>query len=169
MALIASKTPLHKTHINIAEGTRAQLVDQLNQVLAILIDLKLQVKQAHWNVKGMRFIALHELFDELATEVDAHIDLVAERATTLGGTALGTLDNVKQATILDVYPITAVTGEDHLAALIDRYAATSNFIRDCIDQADGQEDAVTADLYTNLSRALDLRLWFLEAHVQDKM
>jgi starvation-inducible DNA-binding protein len=169
MAAIATKTPLHKTHINIAEETRVQLVDQLNQVLAILIDLKLQVKQAHWNVKGMRFIALHELFDELATEVEAHIDVVAERATTLGGVALGTIDNVKQATILEVYPLMAVTGEDHLAALIDRYAATSNFIRECIDKAESQEDAGTTDLYTDLTRAFDLRLWFLEAHVQDKM
>jgi len=168
MAVTLTK-PLHKTHINIDDDTRVKLIDQLNNALAALIDLKLQVKQAHWNVKGMRFIALHELFDLLASEVDKHIDKIAERATTLGGVALGTIDSVKSTSVLPPYPIDALTGEDHLYALIDRYALASNLMRKHIEDADNLGDAVTTDLYTETSSALDLRLWFLEAHIQDKV
>jgi starvation-inducible DNA-binding protein len=168
MPSIPTLEKLHTTRIAISEDKRQQLVNELNKALAILIDLKLQVKQAHWNVKGMRFIALHELFDMLAKEVDEYIDTTAERATTLGGVALGTVDSVKQSTILDTYPSNAVSGEEHLHALITRYGQVSNFIREHIDSATEQQDLVTADMYTEISRGLDLRLWFLEAHIQDK-
>jgi starvation-inducible DNA-binding protein len=159
---------LHKTHINIDSDKRLQLVGLLNQVLACLIDLKLQVKQAHWNVKGMRFIALHELFDKLAEELEEHIDTVAERATSLGGMAMGTLHAVYQDTNLEDYPLTAVTGEDHLNALIERYGRVSSLVRQQIDSSDNVGDKGTSDIFTEVSRSLDLRLWFLEAHIQDK-
>lgn len=41
----------------------------LNQHLADVLDLGLQAKQAHWNVKGPHFIALYELFDKVAEEL----------------------------------------------------------------------------------------------------
>ena len=82
---------LHKSKIDIAKGKREKLVEILNQSLADAMDLKSQAKQAHWNVKGQNFIALHELFDQVATEIEIHVDDIAERVTTLGGTAMGTV------------------------------------------------------------------------------
>ena len=78
---------LHKTKIDIEQGAREKLIGLLNQRLADAADLKSQAKQAHWNVKGANFIALHELFDQVSTEMDTHVDDIAERITTLGGTA----------------------------------------------------------------------------------
>ena len=82
---------LHNTKIDLSKDAREKLIELLNSRLADASDLKSQAKQAHWNVKGMSFIALHELFDAIATAVEAHIDLIAERITTLGGTAMGTV------------------------------------------------------------------------------
>jgi len=82
---------MHKTKIDIPKGAREKLIAILNQRLADSIDLKAQAKQAHWNVKGMSFIALHELFDRVAAEVTPMSDDIAERVTSLGGTALGTV------------------------------------------------------------------------------
>jgi len=81
---------LYSTRIDIPEMLRTQVIELLNQTLASTLDLKTQVKQAHWNVKGKDFYQLHELFDEIAAEVEEFIDLVAERITALGGYALGT-------------------------------------------------------------------------------
>ena len=168
MTRTLEKPPLmHPTKIDIPEAQRKKIIDLLNKALAYLIDLKLQVKQAHWNVKGMRFIALHELFDMLAGELDEHIDTTAERATTLGGVALGTLKQVSQNTILKPYPLDAVSGEEHLHELIASYAKVGTEVRSFIKEAaDKFEDQDTADLFTAVSRSLDLRLWFLEAHIQ---
>jgi DNA-binding ferritin-like protein len=58
--------------------------------LADTFHLYSQTKQAHWNIKGKDFFQLHEMFDELDAELLPHVDTIAERATTLGGTALGT-------------------------------------------------------------------------------
>lgn len=123
---------------------------------------------AHWNVKGIHFIALHKLFDQLAEELEVHTDTVAERATTLGGVAQGNLTSVYTNTILEDSPLDTVSGEDPLKVLIERYAQVAKQVREQIDSCEKLEDKDSADIFTGISRALDLRLWFLEAHLQDK-
>lgn len=59
--------------------------------MADTFDFYSQVKQAYWNVKGMNFIQLHFLFDELAGRLSKFTDSIVERATALGGKAMGTV------------------------------------------------------------------------------
>src|SRR5213593_4242175 len=77
----------HETMNDLPENVRSQVSDLLNNRLAEAIDLQTQVKQAHWNVKGPQFIALHKLFDEINDAVVEYVDLLAERVVQLGGTA----------------------------------------------------------------------------------
>ncbi len=158
----------YPTRIDIAANVRESVVAILSQTLAASVDLKTQTKQAHWNVKGKDFYQLHELFDEMAGEIEEYVDMVAERITALGGTALGTARTAADASILPEYPLDAVDGETHVAALADRYAAYGQHVREAIDQTDELGDADTADLYTEISRTIDKRLWFLEAHLINK-
>lgn len=157
---------MHNTKIDIAKDKREKLVAILNQRLADAADLKSQAKQAHWNVKGMNFIALHELFDRVATELDPMVDDIAERVTTLGGTALGTVRVAAQNSTLAEYPLEITDGPDHVEALSNALADFGKKVRADIDATDELGDADTADLFTGISRSIDKLLWFVEAHIQ---
>ncbi len=157
---------LHNTKIDIAKGKREKIIAILGQRLADASDLKSQAKQAHWNVKGMNFIALHELFDRVATELDPIVDDIAERITTLGGTALGTVRVAAQNSTLAEYPLEITEGSAHVDALSNVLADFGKKVRSDIDETDKLGDADTADLFTGVSRSIDKLLWFVEAHLQ---
>jgi starvation-inducible DNA-binding protein len=159
-------TASFQTHIDLPESDRQPLIELLNGRLADTADLYSQVKQAHWNVKGPDFFQLHQLFDQLAAELFPFIDLIAERAASLGGVATGTVRMAASRSTLPEYPVEATEGQRHLTALIERYATFAANIRKAIDVADERHDRSTADLFTEVSRAADKQLWFLESHVQ---
>lgn len=159
---------MHATSIDLPLQTRDAMARLLNARLADTIDLALQIKQAHWNVKGPNFIALHELFDKLHDEAEEHYDTIAERVTALGGTAYGTAPTVAEKSTLPGYPTDIADGHDHVKALAASYATLGKSVRAAIDAAAGAGDADTADLFTGMSRSLDKTLWFLEAHLQAK-
>lgn len=157
---------LHNTKIDIEKGQREKVIEILNQRLADASDLKSQAKQAHWNVKGMNFIALHELFDQVASDLDPHVDDIAERITTLGGVALGTVRVAAQNSSLSEYPLEISDGAAHVDALSNALADFGKKVRADIDATDELGDKDTADLFTGISRSIDKLLWFVEAHLQ---
>jgi len=159
---------MYKTKIDLSEKTRRNVIAILNDRLADAIDLQSQVKQAHWNVKGPNFIALHELFDKASAVVLAQIDEIAERVTALGGTAEGTVAVAAKRSRLKNYPLSITAGKDHLYYLSTQVAAFGKAARAAIEETGELGDADTADLFTGVSRELDKYLWFLEAHLQDK-
>jgi len=159
---------LHATRNDLKSNARKTSIEILNARLAEAIDLALLTKQAHWNIKGPRFIALHEMLDGFRKDIDGHVDTIAERAVQLGGTALGTTQVVNADSTLDPYPTDIFSSKDHIAALIDRYAAAAAAARKSIDEIDEAGDADGADILTGYSRSLDKSLWFLEAHIQEK-
>ena len=162
-----SKTSIVKSSpvsIDLKPKIREPMIALLNARLADCLDLYSHFKQAHWNVKGMQFIAIHELFDRLAAEFLAFTDEIAERITALGGYASGTSKDVAQASSLPEYPHNAVTTTEHLSALVERVAFFGKCVRMGIESS--QDDTVTADLLTEIARATDKNLWFLEAHLQ---
>lgn len=157
---------MHATKNDLPAERRAALAQVLNDRLADLIDLQLQAKQAHWNVKGPNFIALHKLFDDVAEEVEGYVDEVAERVMALGGTAEGTLAAVARRTQLLAYPLNIASGREHVEAFGSALATVGKVVRAAIDRAAELGDADTADLFTGVSRGLDKSLWFVEAHLQ---
>lgn len=157
---------LHNTKIDLPKDKREKLIGLLNARLADATDLKSQAKQAHWNVKGMSFIALHELFDEVATAVEGHVDLIAERITTLGGTAMGTVRLAAENSKLSEYPHEITDGAAHVDALSTALADFGKSVRKSIDESSDLGDQDTADLFTEISREIDKHLWFVEAHIQ---
>jgi starvation-inducible DNA-binding protein len=157
---------LHSTKIDISKGKREKITAILNARLADAIDLKSQAKQAHWNVKGPHFIGLHELFDRVSTETELHIDEIAERITSLGGTAMGTVRVAAQTSSLSEYPLEITDGDAHVDALSTALSDFGKKVRAGIDETDGLEDKDTADLFTEISRSIDKLLWFVEAHQQ---
>jgi starvation-inducible DNA-binding protein len=162
------KIRLHQTRNDLHEKARRAMIELLNQQLADVLDLGLQVKQAHWNVKGPHFIGLHELFDKVAEELEEFTDDIAERAVQLGGVALGTIQVVSKQSRLTAYPLDLSAGQKHVVALASALAKFGTTTRSAIDIAADAGDADTADLFTEISRGMDKWLWFVEAHAQSK-
>jgi starvation-inducible DNA-binding protein len=159
---------MYKTKIDLSEKTRRNVIVILNERLSDAIDLQSQVKQAHWNVKGPHFIALHELFDKISDAMLEQIDEIAERITSLGGTAEGTVAVATRRSKLKNYPLSITSGRDHLLYLSTQLSVYGKSVRGAIEATAELGDADTADLFTQLSREIDKYLWFLEAHLQDK-
>jgi starvation-inducible DNA-binding protein len=157
---------MFKTKNDLPEAARVSAIELLNARLADCKDLQTQTKQAHWNVKGPSFIALHELFDKINDEVEEYVDEIAERAVQLGGVAEGTARIVAKRSTLNEYPANTVDGRSHAEALSSALAAFGKAARKAINQANELGDLDTADLFTEVSRGIDKWLWFVEAHVQ---
>lgn len=156
---------MNPTRNDLPLETRQRVVELLNARLADAIDLARQAKQAHWNVKGPNFIALHELFDEVHTEALGFIDLIAERAVALGGYAEGASATVAQRTTLPPAPAGIQAGSAHVEALSATLASFAASVRKAESLAGELGDAGTADLFTEVSRGVDQRLWMVEAHL----
>lgn len=163
---MAKKQPIFSTRIDLSIETRQTCIELLNQTLADLSDLFTQTKQAHWNVRGINFYQLHELFDEMAAALLPLIDETAERTTALGGKAKGTARMAAANSSLPELELSLSAGPEMVKALADRYGIAGNNARAAIDKADKAGDADTADLLTGVSRELDKQLWFLEAHLE---
>src|SRR5262245_3503029 len=159
-------TRLYSTKNDLPEENRREAVGLLNQRLADSVDLQTQVKQAHWNVKGPDFIALHKLFDEINEDVEEYVDLTAERVVQLGGIAEGTARLIVKSSKLPEYPTNIAEGHQHVDALSSALAAYGKLARAAIDEANKAGDADTADIFTEISRGVDKWLWFVEAHLQ---
>ena len=119
---------LRKTRHPLDKQSREKSVALLNDFLVLAIDLRLQVKQAHWNVRGPNFISLHELFDRLAGELEETVDELAERVTALGGRALGTASRIASKTDLGDLPKKATWGPELVALVADRYAEPRGYL-----------------------------------------
>ncbi|RIH82491.1 DNA protection during starvation protein [Meiothermus luteus] len=161
---LKTKTPLHPTQNDLPAKTRTAVVEALAPALAAAMDLHAQAKTAHWNVKGPNFISLHELFDQVAEAADGWADLLAERIVQLGGTAEGTLQVATERSGLPTYPLDITQGSEHVSALSRSLAAFGQQVRALIDRTDELGDKDSADICTEISRACDKLLWFVEAH-----
>ncbi len=157
---------MYTTRIDLPASVREKVLPVLQARLADSVDLFTQLKHAHWNVKGPSFIALHELFDDIAEIVEGHADLIAERITALGGRADGTARVSAGQSKLKEYPLEIAAGLDHCAAVSDRLTAYGKSVREAIDSTAQSGDADTSDLFTEISRIIDKQLWFVEAHLQ---
>jgi starvation-inducible DNA-binding protein len=157
---------MYETENDIAKSSRSELNALMNQRLASAVDLQMQMKQAHWNVKGPSFIGLHELFDKVAEAAEDYVDLIAERIVQLGGIAEGTVRVAASRTRLTEYPLQIAEGMAHVEAVARALSTFGQEARTTIDEANALDDADTADLFTEISRGIDKWLWFVEAHSQ---
>jgi len=158
---------LKSLHHDLSATGRAKALMLLNQQLADALDLRLQAKQAHWNVTGAHFISLHELFDTVASAIDEFTDVIAERAAQLGGVAGGTLQIIAQKSRLPAYPIEAHRGSDHVVALANALGHYATSVRAAAGVAEMTGDMNTADIFTQVSRATDSLLWKVGSHLGD--
>lgn len=163
---ITEPSTLYRTYNNFPIEQRKELNLLMNLRLASAIDLQLQMKQAHWNVKGNCFIGLHELFDRINRAVEGYVDMIAERIVQLGGVAEGTIRIASARTQLDEYPEAVAGGMAHVDAAARALSTFGREVRTTSGEAGELNDPDTADMFTEISRGIDKWLWFVEAHIQ---
>jgi starvation-inducible DNA-binding protein len=157
---------MYKTANTLSKNIRAKSVAVLNRHLAAAIDLHAQVKQAHWNVRGPTFIAIHELFDKVADAIEEYSDTIAERAGALGGAAEGTIQIAVEHSFLHRYKLGIDAAEAHIAGVTAALATFGESLRSAIDETAAFGDADTSDVFTEISRGVDQQLWLVESHRQ---
>lgn len=153
----------HVANPDLEADSRRQMIDVLNSCLASALDLSLQAKHAHWNIRGAEFISLHEFFDEIADRLRHFVDVMAERATALGGIAQGTARQVSKNSHVAEYDLSAVTGQEHVQALAERMSLYSRDLKEAAVTAAHLGDLATEDIFVEQLRALDMDTWFLDA------
>lgn len=159
---------MQPTHNTVAEMIRSQSIELLNAHLAAAIDLKAQAKQAHWNVRGPGFFAIHELFDKVSQGVETYSDMLAERAGGLGGTAHGTIQVAAARSFLVPYDLGIADEASHAFAVSAALAAFGQSTREAVGKATAYGDLATADLMTEIARGIDKYLWLVESHIARK-
>ncbi|PZD73321.1 DNA protection during starvation protein [Acaryochloris thomasi RCC1774] len=165
-ASMKSDGSYYSTRIDLAPEVQVEIIEILNRTLASTIDLWTQVNCAHWNVKGMQFFSLYQLFEQLAEQLNYFATLVGERIVALGGVALGTARTAAQFSEIPDYRLSSREGQGYVLLLAEQMAVYARSVRSSIEIAQGLGEANTADLYTEISRSTDKFLWMLEAHVQ---
>jgi starvation-inducible DNA-binding protein len=160
------ETRLFETRNDLDQETRSQIVELLNAQLADTLDMYTIAKQAHWNVKGTHFFMLHELYDTIAEGILPYVDMIAERATALGGMAMGTVRMAAENSRLEPYPENAVQSMDTVEVVANCLSNLAASTRRAADKAEELKDMDTNDLFIEVSRDLDKWLWFVEAHLQ---
>ena len=156
----------NRTHNTLSDNIRAQSIELLNRYLAASIDLRAQVKHAHWNTRGTAFIAVHELFDKVAAATDVYCDAIVERASALGGTAHGTVQVAAGRSFLVPYAVGVADEKLHIEAISGALASFGDYARKAIDEAASRGDPGTADLFAGVSRGIDHQLWLVESHLK---
>jgi len=150
----------------LSDNARKTAISELNARLADGLALSMAIKQAHWNVKGVNFIAVHELLDTVNANLQGHLDTMAERVQVLDGVAEGTAEVVAKTSTLKPYPTDLTKSADHIREICARMREHGANLRAAIDATDEAGDANTADLFTAASRTADKDLWFLESHLE---
>ena len=141
---------------------QTDMIGILNRHLATTSDLVSQLKQAHWNVVGENFIALHELFDKQADLMRGYTDEYAERIRALDGVPLGTVRQAAAASALAEFPEGEVDARSTAGMLEDRFADYSAMLSEAIRESEGV-DPTTQDLLIEVQREVDRQAWFLRA------
>lgn len=145
---------------NLNDDSRGRTVSLLRPVLADLIALSLQAKQAHWNVRGPLFAPLHEQFDAVTDEARGWYDDVAERILALGEPADGRLPTVAKESGLEEMPAGMIPGDQAVALILDRIESVAGRLRAAFGGLE-EADPVSHDMAIGIVEGLEKRAWML--------
>lgn len=145
-----------------AAASTAQL---LTPVVLGLQALAVNGKQAHWNVRGSNFIAIHELLDTLVANAQASADLAAERIVALGLPIDARLSTVAEKTATAV-PAGFAQWKDEITAVISDIDSVLAGVQAAIDGLD-ETDLTSQDVAIAIKAGLDKDRWFLFAHIAE--
>lgn len=140
----------------------------LNKVLADGNVFYIKLRKFHWNLKGPDFLELHELFESQYTALEMAIDEVAERISTLGGIADGTMSEFIQNSQIKETPGKIPTNQEMLKELVGDHEKIIKSLRKYIESSESKYgDAGTADFLTGLMTDHETMAWKLRQYFRE--
>lgn len=157
---------LRPTQNGSAVSSQSTVIEALDGALAATIDVAMAARQAHWNVRGPSFYALHELFGRIQKELDEHADELAERIAALGGIPRGTVQAVAGATRLPAYPLLGTSQDEHMEALASRLGTLGSTLRGALSECERNADTISVHYVTEAWARVDNLRWLVEGHAR---
>ena len=153
------------TYAGLSQEVRDRVAGELQPLLADLITLSLQGKQAHWNVVCPLFSPVHTQLDKIVDDARVWSDDVAERMVAVGVPAAGQATDLVKGSSLE--PITSGSVDDRqaISLIAERIAAVTSRARLSMDRL-GELDLASQDLVIEIVRGLEKHLWMLRAQQQ---
>lgn len=150
------------TSTDLSYEVQTKVATELQVLLADLIDLSLQGKQAHWNVVGPLFQSVHVQLDNIVDDARMWADDVAERKVTIDLAADGQPSDVAMESRLEPLPQGYIADREAVALMERRVAGIASRARQAAERL-GNLDLASQDLIIEIVRGLEKHQWMLRA------
>ncbi|MFY8331689.1 Dps family protein [Vagococcus carniphilus] len=138
----------------------------LNQAVADLSQFSVVIHQAHWYMRGKSFLTLHPKMDEFMDGINDHLDVVAERLITIGGSPYSTLKEFAEHTKIKDQPGSyEKTMDDHLNNLLEGYRYLRELCAKGIEVTEEENDHVSQDIFIGMKADIEKTIWMLSAEL----
>ena len=141
-------------------------VTQLQPLVATFQDLYLEAKMAHWNVRGLDFLPVHRMFDEIVDAAGGWADRLAERIGALGYANKANRANLCELSLLPENTLTLDNSAAHIEYIGNCLAVCSAALSDAISEVDKAEDEGTLNALQDMLEEVDKQLWFVSSHIK---
>ncbi|ADV50004.1 DNA starvation/stationary phase protection protein [Cellulophaga sp. E16_2] len=154
--------------IGLDQEKSAQLSSDLNTLLANFQTYYQNLRGIHWNIKGKRFFDLHVKFEELYTDANEKVDLIAERILTLGGHPLHTFEDYIANTSIKVGKnINKDDAAIHL--IIDSLSKLLVIERKILNTSDDANDEGTNSMMSDFIAEQEKTVWMMKAWLTEEV
>lgn len=147
---------MNTTKLNIAS---------LKTILSNTYLIYTKTQNYHWNVTGVYFKPLHELFESQYQELAEKIDEIAERIRMLGAVAPGAMSEFLRHTTLSE-SLDKLSWQEMLTSLISDHESQNNLLQESAVLMSDAGDEVSAGLMADLQTMHQMMLWVLKSHLE---
>ncbi|TDE28760.1 MULTISPECIES: Dps family protein [Flavobacterium] len=144
------------------------IVSELNILLANFQVYYQNLRGIHWNIKGKRFFDLHVKFEELYTDAQIKIDLIAERVLTVGGTPLHTFEDfIKNNQLVVGKNISNDEKAVHL--IVTSLSHLLKIERGILNQSSAINDEGTNSMMSDFISEQEKTIWMMQAWLEESL
>ena len=134
----------------------------LNELLANFQVYYQSLRGLHWNIKGKSFFELHLKFEELYTDAQEKIDMIAERILTLEGKPLHSFkDYIELAKV----PVGKNISNDRASVdlIVESLSKLIEIERNILNESDEANDEGTNSMMSDFIAEQEKIIWMMKA------
>jgi starvation-inducible DNA-binding protein len=161
------KTDSFDTPTDLSRDAVGEISSSLRQLLADVFAVYIKTKNFHWHMSGPHFRDYHLLLDELASQIFAMTDDIAERTRKIGGTTLHSISDITRHQRLKDDNGEVVSPGDMMKELCDDNQQLTRYLRSTHEVCDKHNDVATASLIEIWIDETERRTWFLSEVIRD--